>query len=144
MPEITRQIGISAVNAAVVTRLKTDANTLAYATKIFNNVVTGTAMPYIHVTGYMDRPSAMFASRDYTPEEVSFQVHVWSSYAGDKEAADIMNLISKALTATAITVTGYTNLYKCSLDFADILIDNTNPAALVRHGVCRFMLHICP
>jgi len=144
MPEIIRQIGISAVNTAVVTRLKTDANTLAYATKIFNNVVTGTVMPYIHVTGYMDRPSAMFASRDYTPEEVSFQVHVWSSYAGDKEAADIMNLISKALTATAIAVMPYTNLYKCSLGFADILIDNTNPATPVRHGVLRFNLHICP
>ena len=86
----------------------------------------------------------MFGSRDFAPEDVSFQVHVWSDYAGDKEAADIMNLVSKALTNSALSVTGYTNLYNCRLDYADIMTDTTDANNLIRHGVCRFMLHICP
>jgi hypothetical protein len=144
MTDITQQIGISAVQAAVVTRIKADSNTIAYAAKIFNNVPTGTAMPYLHVTGLMCRKSAMFGSRDFAPEDVSFQVHVWSEYAGDKEAADIMNLVSKALTNSALSVTGYTNLYNCRLDYADIMTDTTDANTPIRHGVCRFALHICP
>jgi hypothetical protein len=144
MSEITRQIGISACNTAIIKRLKEDANTIAYVAKIFNNVPTGTAMPYLHVTGYMDRPSAMFGSRDFAPEDVSFAVHVWSGSLGDKDCADIMNLVTKALTNSALSITGYTTNFNASLDFADILIDTTEPLTPVRHGVCRFILRICP
>ncbi len=144
MAERTRKIGISAVNAAVVTRLKTNALTIAYAAKIFNNVPVGTKMPYLHVTGFMSRPSAMFASRDHEPEDVSFEVHVWSDYQGDKEAAELMDLVSQALTGTALAITGYTNLYKCQMEYSNILIDDAEPTNLVRHGICRFLLRICP
>lgn len=144
MAEITRKIGISAVNSAVVTRLKTNALTIAYAAKIFNHVPAGTAMPYIHVMGYLSRPSAMFASRDFAPEDISFEVHVWSDYRGDKEAADLMDLICQALTGTAISVAGYTNLYKCAMDYSNIMTDNAEPTQPVRHGICRFLLRICP
>ncbi len=147
MAEITRKIGIDAVNTAVITRLKTDANTIAYAAKIFNNVPgtpSAPAMPYIHVTGYLDRPSAMFSSRDFAPEDVSFQAHVWSEYAGDKEAATYMDNICRALTNAALSITGYTTLYNCVLEFADILTDNAEPARPVRHGVLRFLIRVCP
>lgn len=144
MSEITRQIGISAVLAAVISRLKTDANTIAYAAKIFNNVPATTAMPYIRVGEFLDRPSAMFGSRDFAPEDVSFQVHVWSNYAGDKEAADIMSLVCKAITGTRFSVTGYTTLYNAALDYSDVLVDDTNPTAICRHGVLRFLLRVCP
>ena len=144
MAEQLRAIGISAVNTAVIKRLKEDAYTIAYAAKVFNNVPTGTAFPYLHVSGYMDRPSAMFGSRDFAPEDVSFQVHVWDATLGDKNCADIMNLVTKALTNSALSITGYTNLYNASLDFCDILIDTTEPLTPVRHGVCRFILRICP
>ena len=144
MTEITRQIGIAAVNTAVIARLKADAYTIAYAAKIFNHVPTGTAMPYIHATNYMCRPSAMLGSRDFAPEDVSFQVHVWDASLGDTACANIMNLVTKALTNSALSITGYANLYNCQLDFADIIIDTTEPTTPVRHGVTRFILRICP
>lgn len=144
MSEITRQIGIAATLAAVVSRLKSDANTVAYATKIFNNVPDSTAMPYIRVGEFMDRPSAMFGSRDFAPEDVSFQVHVWSNYSGDYEAATIMSLVCKALTATRLSITGYSTLYNAVLDYSDIIVDDTNITAVVRHGVLRFILRVCP
>ena len=144
MSEITRQIGISAVLAAVISRLKTDANTIAYAAKIFNNVPIGTAMPYIRVGEFLDRPSAMFGSRDFAPEDVSFQVHVWSSYQGDKEAADIASLVCKAITGTRFSVTGYATLYNAVLEYSDIMVDDSVPDAVCRHGVMRFILRVCP
>lgn len=144
MAEITRKIGISAVNTSVVTRLKTDSNTIAYVAKIFNNVPNGTAMPFVHVTGYLDRPSAMFASRDFAPEDVSLQVHVWSDYAGDYEAATYMDNICRALTNARLSVEGYTNLYNAVLEYSDILIDNSEPSRPVRHGVLRFLIRVCP
>jgi hypothetical protein len=142
--EITRQIGITAVLAAVISRLKTDALTIAYAAKIFNNVPGGSAMPYIRVGEFLDRPSAMFGSRDFAPEDVSFQVHVWSNYAGDYEAANLMSLICKAITGTRLSITGYSTLYNAVLEYSDVLIDDTVPTAICRHGILRFILRVCP
>jgi hypothetical protein len=144
MPEVTRQIGISAVLAAVVSRLKTDANTIAYAAKIFNNVPQSTAMPYIRVGEFLDRPSAMFGSRDLAPEDVSFQVHVWSDYQGDYETATMMNLCTKAITGTRFSITGYTTLYNAVLEYSDVMVDDSVPDAVCRHGVMRFILRVCP
>jgi hypothetical protein len=146
MAEITRQIGISAVLTAVITRLKTDANTIAYAAKIFNNVPTSTAMPYIRVGEFLDRPSIMFGSRDFAPEDISFQVHVWTgpSDLGDTAAANIMSLVCKAITGTRLSVTGYSTLYNAVLEYSDVLVDDTNPSAICRHGVLRFILRVCP
>ncbi len=144
MSEITRQVGIATCNTAIVKRLKEDSNTIAYVAKVFNHVPAGTQMPYLHVTSYMDRPSAMLGSRDFAPEDVSFQVHIWDASLGDKNCADIMNLVTKALTNSALSITGYTTNFNCQLDFADIIIDTTEPATPVRHGVCRFILRVCP
>lgn len=144
MSEITRQIGISAVLAAVIKRLKEDANTIAYAAKIFNNVPQSTAMPYIRVGEFLDRPSAMFGSRDFAPEDVSFQVHVWSNYQGDYEASTIMNLACKAITGTRFSVTGYTTLYNAVLEYSDVLVDDTDADNICRHGILRFILRVCP
>ena len=144
MSEITRQIGISAVLAAVISRLKTDANTIAYAAKIFNNVPTGTAMPYIRVGEFLDRPSIMFGSRDFAPEDVAFHVHVWDSSLGDKNCADIMSLVCKAITGTRFSVTGYATLYNAVLEYSDVTVDDTVPTAICRHGVLRFILRVCP
>ena len=144
MSEVIRQVGISAVNTAVIKRLKEDAYTIAYAAKVFNNVPTGTSFPYLHVTGYMDRPSAMFGSRDFAPEDVSFQVHVWDASLGDTACANIMSLVCKALTGTRLSITGYSTLYNAVLEYSDVLIDDTVPTAICRHGVLRFLLRVCP
>jgi hypothetical protein len=144
MSEITRQVGIAAVLSAVISRLKTDALTIAYAAKIFNNVPTGTAMPYIRVGEFLDRPSAMFSSRDFAPEDVAFHVHVWDASLGDTAAANIMSLVCKAITGTRFSITGYATLYNAVLEYSDVTVDDSVPTAICRHGVLRFILRVCP
>lgn len=139
-----RQIGISAVLAAVNTRLTTSTYMTGYTAKVFNFVPDGTAMPYIRFGDPLDRRDAMFASRDFEPEDVAFQVHVWSNAQGDKEAGDIMKLVCQAIESASLSITGYSTLYNARLDFSEIFVDDTEPAKPVRHGALRFIVRICP
>lgn len=139
-----RKIGISAVLAAVYTRLTTSSYLTAYASKIYDFVPDGTGMPYIQFGDPLDRPSAMFGSRNFEPEDIAFQVHVWSSYQGDKECGDIMKLVCQAIESASLAITGYTTLYNARLDFSEIFVDDTEPAKPVRHGVLRFIIRVCP
>jgi hypothetical protein len=139
-----RQIGISAVEAAVYTRLTTSAYMTGYTTKVYNFVPDGTAMPYIRFGDAIDGRDSMFSSRDNAPEEIAFNVHVWSNYAGDKEAGDIMTVVCQALESSDLSVTGYSTLWNARLDYSEIMIDDTEPARPVRHGVMRFIIRVCP
>lgn len=141
-----RQIGISAVLAAVYKRLTESAYMAGYTAKVYNFVPDGTAMPYIRFGDTLDRPSAMFGSRDFEPEDISFQVHVWSSAQGDKECATIMSAACQALESSSLAMTGtsYVTLYNARLDFSEIFVDDTEPARVCRHGVLRFIIRVCP
>jgi len=139
-----RQIGISAVGAAVYTCLTTSAYMTGYTTIVYNFVPEGTDMPYIRFGDFMDRRSAMFGSRDFAPEDIAFMVHVFSNYQGDKECGDIMSAVTKALTATALSITGYSTLYNCELDYSDVMVDDSEPAQPCRHGILRFLIRVCP
>lgn len=136
-----QKIGTSAILAAVYTRLTTSAYMSGYTSKVYNNVPDTTAMPYIRIGEPMVRQSALFGNRDTMPEECVFTVHVWSSYMGDKEAADILTAVSQALTASALSITGYTTLFPVELEYSDVMVDDAEPAHPVRHGVGRFRAH---
>ena len=53
----------------------------------------------------------------------------------------MMDNIVQAITATDLSVTGYTML-KGIAEYAQIMVDDTNPNQLLRHGVIRFRFHI--
>lgn len=139
-----RQIGISAVLAAVYSRLTTSAYMTGYTTKVYNYVPEGTAMPYIRFGDPGDFPSALFASRDFEPEQINFSIHVWSNYQGNKQCGDIMDAVCQALTDATLYAVDWRTLYTCRLSMAEITIDNTEPARPVRHGVLRFYMHVDP
>ena len=140
MAEITQRIGISPLLAAIYTRLTTNANTSGY--RIYNHAPDSAALPYIVFGEALDRPSAMFSSRDCKPEEIPVMFHIWSEAHGDKDCAEYMDNIGKALTASALSITGFTNLYNAVLEYAEILVDTTEPTRPVRHGVMRWHWHI--
>lgn len=140
----TRELGFTDLMTAVYSRLTTYALTLAYS--FFNHVPKGTAYPY-HVIG---RPTgvynAMYSTRDTEAEDNAFQVDSWvskTSGKGDKACADMQNNIVQALTSSALSITGYNNIY-LNLDYADILLDPENPELLLRHGILRFRIDMAP
>jgi hypothetical protein len=135
----THKFGGSPLLAAVYARLTTDALTSSYST--YNYVPTSATFPYIMIGGMIGGKSADFTSRDIKGEDLVIHAHIWSAYQGDKECGDMMNNVIQAITATDLSITGYTTL-KGIADFEQIMIDETVPGQLLRHGVIRLRFQI--
>jgi hypothetical protein len=133
------KFGGAALLASVYTRLTTDILTSAY--KTYNYVPPNATFPYVMIGGMIGGKSADWTSSDIKGEDLVIHAHIWSSYQGDSEAATMMNNVIQAITATDLSITGYTTL-KGIPDFSQIMIDATDPNNLLRHGVCRFRFQI--
>lgn len=136
----TRKLGFSLLSKAYYTRLTTDALTSAYS--IYDYVPDNTAMPYIVIGEMIASRSGIIGAADTEGEENTVVIHVWSDYKGDKEVADMMNNIIQAIHATALTISGYTDVMKAMLEYSDITVDDTETAEPIRHGVLRFAHHM--
>lgn len=130
----TRLVGISVLEAALYTRLTTHALTSAY--RIYNYVPADAVLPYVSIGGALYGRSESFYTREDAAEDIVLHVHIWSSYRGDKEAADMMNNISSAVTSSALAPMGYTVMLGQN-DYANIMIDDTDPNQILRHGILR-------
>jgi hypothetical protein len=133
------KFGGSALLAAVYTRLTTSGLTSTY--KTYNYVPTSATFPYIMIGGMIGGKSAAFTSTDIKGEDLVCHAHVWSNYQGDSECATMMNNIVQAITITDLSISGYTTLIGIA-DFEQILIDETVPGQLLRHGIVRFRFQI--
>ncbi len=138
----TRKLGFSEFIHAIYDRI--DTGTLSSTYAVYGYVPPGTAMPYVSVGNPMGVISNSFSSRDTEAEENVINVHVWSKYQGDKECADMMNNIIQDITGTALSITNYSTPFLVFLDYSEILIDDTDPNNIVRHGVLRFRFHMAP
>lgn len=139
----TRKLGYAELIHAIFDRIDTNALTSTYA--VYGYVPPGTAMPYVSVGNPMGVISNSFSSRDTEAEENVVNVHVYSKYQGDKECADMMNNIVQAITGSSLSITDYSTPYVMPcLDYSEILIDDSDPNNLVRHGVLRFRFHMSP
>lgn len=131
----TRKIGFDMLLQAVYTRLTTDGLTSGY--KVYNFVPPNTSFPYISFGSAIGGRSASLGATDIEGEDNVFHVHVWSDYKGDEQVNQYLDNICQALTGSALTITGYTPVLFL-LDFTDVIVDDTEPAKLIRHGVARF------
>jgi hypothetical protein len=136
----THKFGGSALLSAVYSRITTDALTSAYRTYVIGTVADPAVFPYVTIAGILWGKSASFTSRDIKGEDLVIHAHVWGN-GDDKEVAGMMDNISQAITATDLSITGYTTL-KGITDYAQILLDETTPGQLLRHGVIRFRWQI--
>jgi len=138
-----RKFGGAELIKAVITRLKADALTSSYS--IYNYVPDTATLPYIRVAAPMGGRSEKFGSRDYEAEENMLVIDIWSDYLGDKEAADIMNNVVQVLTGTtALSITGYPTPYQVLLEYSELVVDDSEPGVIVRHGIQRYAIHMTP
>ena len=131
----TRKLGLSALEKAVYTRLTTDALTNSYTVRSY--VKDTDSMPYVKLGGYIGVRSTSFNNRDCPNEDNTVTIHVLSDYKGGKEALDMMNNITQALTSSALTIVGYTQ-FIALLEYSDITEDGADGTDIKRHGVLRF------
>lgn len=135
----THKIGSSVVLAAIYSRLTTDPLTSSYA--VYNQPPANISFPYVVISDLISGKSFDWTSRDIKAEEHSIAIHVWSEYEGDKEASDMMDAIAQAITASDLSISGYTSL-KCIVEFSEVLVDMETEGRYLRHGIIRFRVHI--
>ena len=142
----TRKLGFSALATAVYSRL-THATALTAGYTFYNYVPQNATMPYHAIGKFLGRESLMFNTRDTEAEENIIQIDSWfdeTSGKGDKPCADAMNNIVQTLTTGPLVITGYDNSYMVSLDFANILKDDTESGKIIQHGTLRFRVQMAP
>lgn len=134
----TRKIGFTVLGTAIYSRLTTHALTNTY--RVYNHVpvedkTKNITKPYVVYGKPLGIRSASFTTRDTNAEDNTMQIDVWSKAKGDKEVSDIMDNVCQAILSLGLTVVGYDTPYLALLEFANILIDGTEPSDLVYHGV---------
>jgi hypothetical protein len=120
---------------AVYTRIDTHTKTSSY--RVYNYAPDSATMPYV-TFGQPLGARSMFSCRQANVEDNVITVHVWSSYLGDKECSDMMQNIVQAITSADLTLSYYQTPFQCLYDYGEILIDTTEAAKPVRHGILRF------
>jgi len=142
---VTRKLGFSALLTAFYTRLTTHDLTKSYD---FHNYVKGKIpMPYHVIKVRIGRESDDYTTRDTEAEELIPQVDSWvdeTSGKGDLPCSDMMNNIVQALTSSPLEVAGYHAPFHVSLDYVNILDDDTEPERAVKHGILRFRVEMAP
>jgi len=142
---VTRKLGFSALLTALYTRLTTHDLTKSY--DFYNHVKGKVSMPYHVIKVRLGRESDDYTTRDTEAEELIPQVDSWvdeTSGKGDKPCSDMQNNIVQAITSAPLDVEGYNTPAHVSLDYANILDDDTEPERAVKHGVTRFRVEMAP
>jgi hypothetical protein len=141
----TRKLGLSALMAAVYTRLANDADIVtSVSTRVYNYAPRDTAFPFVTFDSPIGTESARISTRDTEGESNVFTVHVWSDEAGDKQCADILGHVVDAIMGTALSITGYNTPFDVALDYSDVMRDDSDATRIVFHGVARFRVEMKP
>jgi alkaline phosphatase len=142
--EMIRGVGIKPLMEAIYDRLTTHALTSDYTTRnIVPRIVDGLSFPYVTMHSPTYAVSGDYSARDQEAEDIAVEIHVWSDRNSDSEAAEMMNNIARAMDSSALTITGYSYI-RGYMDFGDIMVDDTESARPIRHGVIRYRFFIVP
>lgn len=87
--------------------------------------------PYV-VIG--DATAAPWDTDDKTGQAITVTLHIWSRYAGLKEAKQIAGSIYAILHRASLSVTG-AHVVDCLYEFSDFMTDTDGET---RHGVARY------
>ena len=91
--------------------------------------------PYVTIG---DTTFGEFSSDIKSGFDITATIHVWSRYAGSKEAKEIQGEIYTLLHRQNLPLTGDYGISGITFDFSQVMLD---PDGLTRHGVIRFDMH---
>ncbi|MGH3933640.1 MAG: DUF3168 domain-containing protein [Pseudonocardiaceae bacterium] len=92
---------------AIYSRLAPDAALAALITGVFDEVPIGAATPYV-VIG--DVTEDLSEAHDRYGIDATVTVHIWSTYRGYYEAAQILKEVDRLLHRSGLSVSGFTNV----------------------------------
>jgi len=130
-------VGIEhAVNTAVYARLNGSATLLAAATGgVHDNPPQPMMYPYAQLGESIATKDATFEADG---RNIVCTLHVWSQYAGTKEAATIMGIIGDLLDEYTLSVSGCT-VESCEIESSRIMRD---PDGITRHGILELRVRV--
>jgi len=100
--------------------------------EVYDDFPENVPMPHI-IAGEIDGRD--WSDKFQPGQEVAATIHIWSSYPGKKEAAQIMDEVLQALTSSELSLdTDFRAVYS-GLDMAEIIIDIDG---ITRHGILKF------
>jgi hypothetical protein len=97
--------GTWALQSAIYERLKTNADLGGIVgERLYDMAAQGARFPYATLGEFRAEP---WGSKTSTGESVTFRVHVWSQYSGQKQAHETLEIIRDSLMKTALVVEGF-------------------------------------
>jgi hypothetical protein len=124
---------LNSIQKAIYTTLTSDSALMAKITGVFDNVPDNQPYPYITIG---EATSSRFRTFSRFGEEVFITLHIWSQYAGFKEANDILNDMNRLLADQNLTTSGWDTI-SCFYDFSETLRDSDG---VTRHIVVRYRI----
>lgn len=128
---------IFAVQTIVYTTLNNDATLGTLASGVYDYVPESTDYPYVTIGDFTENRLDMMGRKG---KNITFRVHVWSEYKGNKEAANILGRVDTLLDTVDISVSGY-SLVKSSLRREDTQALE-DPDGRTRHIVARYRIMV--
>jgi len=93
------------VQTALYAKLTGDATLMALITGVYDDVPTGTALPYVVFGEWTDESDDTMGANH---RELTFVLEVHSEYLGFKESLNIADEVKRVLHKCSLTVTGAT------------------------------------
>lgn len=121
---------------ALFTCLKGDAALTTKVKGIFDEVPANQTYPYVTLG---EDTVVDWSTKTNDGEEITHTLHVWSKYAGKKEAKEILSLVLEAVTRQPLALAGGFSVDFSALDFMEVFIDEDGTT---KHGVLRLRFKI--
>lgn len=130
-------IGIAdEVTKSVYTLLSADATLLALATGgVHDDVPEAQAYPYVELGETFETKDSTFTADG---RSLLIWIHVWSQYAGKKQAQEILARIGDLLDEVALVVTGAV-VQSCEVEYTQVVRD---PDGRTRHGIAHLRVSL--
>jgi hypothetical protein len=116
-------------------RLANDPSIKTKVKGVFDAVPKDQAYPYISLGEDTARD---WSTKTDLGEEITHTLHVWSRYAGKKEAKEIISLIMESLSEPLVLTNGFF-VEDFRLEMSQVIDD---PDGITRHGVMRLRFKI--
>lgn len=114
------------LQVAVMQKLKADSTLAGLVTGIFDEVPDNAAMPYVTLGSMTEFEEDSHTQRGLN---VLLVLHIWSDYAGNSEAAQILATLVDVLDRQPLTVPGWIDV-SVAMNQANT---STDPNPAIRH-----------
>ncbi|MED4586670.1 DUF3168 domain-containing protein [Brevibacillus choshinensis] len=116
--------------------LKADTALTSKVKGVFDEVSANQAYPYVTLG---EDTVVDWSTKTNDGEEITHTFHVWSKYAGKKEAKEILSLVLEAVTRQPLVLSSGFSIDFSGLDFMEVFIDEDGTT---KHGVLRIRFKI--